>query len=319
MEFKEVKTKNQSEMQEAIAKTIVFFDMFDYPLSAFEIWQYLGIKAELNEVRKELDSVKYLEEGLGFYFLPGRGRIIKTRQARYNYTDRKFKRARRVARFYKFIPWIRLIAIGNMMGGNNLKKGGDIDLFIITEPKRIWITRLFCVGIAALLRSRPTLENKQDKLCLSFYITEEAMDVRGLMLKKPRSSYIEGDIYFIYWLFNLAPIYDAGGAYRQFMHVNNWAHNLAPNWRPVKAAGRRRAGYGPGRTYRDIADMLIGGLESTVKKWQLKIMPEQLKSKMNKDTRVVINDQVLKLYASDRREEYRNKYYEKLREIWPRS
>lgn len=328
-------TKNALLIDEAIKKVIIFFDMFAYPLTVFEIWQYLEMPVELSNVERELNSAKYLESKYGFYFLPGRSRLVDTRRSRYNYTDRKFERARRVARFYKFIPWIRLIAVGNMMGGNNLKDKSDIDLFIITEPKRIWITRLFCAGLAALLKLRPTREDKRDKLCLSFYITEEAMDLRGLMLKKPPptpslvrrggrnrswdNGVISRDVYFIYWLLNLVPVYDAGGVYQQFMHANNWVHNLAPNWRPIEMVKRRQSGHNPGQTYRDVVDMFIGGLETTVKKWQLKIMPEQLKSKMNKDTRVVVNDQVLKLYASDRRGEYRERYYEKLREIWPRN
>ena len=55
------------------------------------------------------------------------------------------------------------------------------------------------------------------------------------------------------------------------------------------------------------------GVEVLAKKIQLKILPANLRALMNKDTRVIINDQILKLYLVDRRAEFSAKYQEKLR------
>ncbi len=333
-------------------EVIAFFDLFSYPATAFEIWTYLGIKCDLAAVEKILQAINgrdgidkkaasydwadKMRHKNGFYFLRGREEIVDERRKRYNFTSRKFKRALRVAYLFKLIPWIRLMAVGNMLGGNNLKNESDIDIFIITEKKRLWMTRFFCAGAAKLLGLRPTKTNKQDKICLSFYVSEDALDLRELMLDNnieknsseikfpgfniPHSAFrtpqLQNDPYFVYWLAGLVPIYDRNGAaYRQFIKANAWLHECMPNWRPVETVKLRNAGQGFNNLYHDVVDLLIGGLETTVKKWQLGIMPKSLKAVMNQGTNVVINDSVLKLYATDKRAEYRENFFKKLSEL----
>ena len=55
-------------------------------------------------------------------------------------------------------------------------------------------------------------------------------------------------------------------------------------------------------------NFIFGSLESLFKKIQLKMLPPKIKELINKDTRIVINDRVLKLHVKDRREEYRKNY-----------
>ncbi len=327
-------------------EVIAFFDLFDYPLTEFELWQFVGIECGLLDVKKVLDeSLSNGNECLGvsngFYFLRGRKEIIKTKMARYNYADKKFKKAILVSRFFKIIPWIKMIAVGNLIGSHNLKRESDIDLFIIAGRNRVWLTRFFCAGFAQLFGLRPTKKNKQDKICLSFFVSEDAMDLRELMLSGRSSESLSGDsdeaegaqdfkdircpighrvscvsdIYFIYWLSGLVPIYNKNNIYSNFIKANSWMKNYLPNWQASQASFRRDSGKGFPKFYEDVVDLLIGGMEKTIQKIQLKKLPEKLKSRMNKDTRVVVNDDVLKLYAKDRREEYRKMWKEKLAEI----
>ncbi len=391
MRFKDINSEQFLNIREAIVKTVAYFDMFDFPLTAFEIWQGLGLKCGFFEVVKELDALigkspfvplyqggkNIVEQKNGFYFLAGREAILKVRLARYNVTDRKFKRALKVARLFKLIPWIKMIALGNLMGSHNLKEEGDIDLFIITQAKRIWLTRFCCVALVKMLGLRPGLGKFKDKICLSFFISEEALDLGALMLQtknnppsslRPgyataRRAFIKGakeenlpnptfppeapacpvgkdrpwaekgvnkeDIYFIYWLAGLTPFYQQEGVYEKFIGVNSWLNGCLPNRSALlrqltdladKPAGeqaghwsrRRDAGRAPGKFYYELADMFFGGLEPWFKALQLRLLPKILTELMNRDTRVVISDQVLKFHANDRREEYREKYIKKI-------
>lgn len=52
-----------------------------------------------------------------------------------------------------------------------------------------------------------------------------------------------------------------------------------------------------------------------MERFQLKIMPQALKEKANKNSQVVIKEGVLKLYLRDRRQEFKELFDHKLFEI----
>jgi hypothetical protein len=310
MRFKEIHSENFLRLKEAIVKTVAYFDMFDYPLTGFEIWQFLEVKCELFEVIGLLEGgLSALESRKGFYFLGGRSSIVAKRLSRYRTTDRKFNRAVFLARIYKYIPWIKMIAVGNLMGSHNLKAETDIDLFIVTEAKRIWLSRFFCVSLINLFGWRPKPGSTKDKICLSFFTSETALDLNKFRLS-------QDDWYFNYWLANLTPIYQKDGIYEKLIQANGWLEKTLPNWeKRLAGSARRDAGRGPEQFYHEVVDLFFGGLEQWFKGLQFKLMPKNLQIMMNKDTRVVINDKILKLHTNDRREEYREQFMKKIKSL----
>jgi len=193
---------NFSERKEAIISLVVFFDLFDYPLTAYEIWQRTGRRWALSEIDAYLakDLALDLDNHLGFYCLPGRKDIIAVRQRRYNYSLSKVAKARRFALIARFLPFVHSISVANSIGAYNFRLESDIDLFVTSFPKRIWLARLFLAGIAKLLSLRPTPENKRDKICLSFYAASNFHGWEALKLAG-------GDPYFDCWQADLIPIY----------------------------------------------------------------------------------------------------------------
>lgn len=299
---------NILEITEAIVKAIAFFDIFDYVLTDFEIWRALNVKCEFTDVVEALENIgSVVENKNGFYFLAGREKNIVEKLSRYNFTGRKFKRAILVSKIFRFIPWVKMIAVGNLIGAHNMKDGGDIDFFIIAEKKRVWIARFFCAGMAEILKLRPKDGNSRDKICLSFYASESSMDLSGLMHGKQ-------DAYFIYWLAGLVPIYDVGGSYEKFIKANCGILSNLPNWNPAIHSRQRLVKPFLSGFYHDLADLLIGGLEARFKKAQIELLPPKLKNLMNQDSRVVVNDEIIKLHANDRREEYVIRHGEKIKE-----
>ncbi len=286
---------NQEVLVRDILKPLVFLDLFDFPLTAYEIWHYLGRRGSLAALKLTLENAapEIIGQKNGFYFLSGRENIVEIRKIRYNYSCHKIKIARRFARAFACLPFVKTIAVANFIGDHNLRQEGDIDFFIITSARRIWLSRLFCAGLAKLLNSRPTAANKRDKICLSFYISEEHLDIRDLALG-------HDDPYFHYWLRGLLPIYNSHNFYQRFLAANrlsteNIIDSVAtrPSWLDV--------------------------LEKIAKNWQLKIMSPNLKMAMNNSDGVVISDSVLKLYLGDRRrlfaEKFKSKYDEFLQKI----
>lgn len=54
-------------------------------------------------------------------------------------------------------------------------------------------------------------------------------------------------------------------------------------------------------------------MESFLKKLQIKIFSKDIKEKINLNDDVFFDDYIIKLHTNDRREEYKNKFEEKMR------
>jgi hypothetical protein len=306
---------NLSELSEAIIKIVVFFDLFSYPLTAYEVWRYLGVAAEFEELPPELRKLvieKHLEEKQGFYFLLGQESLINIRKQRYHFTNRKLKIARRAVRLFSLLPTVRLAALSNLIGHHNLRDGSDIDIFIIAKENRIWLTRLFCAGLMKILRQRPTPTKKRDKICLSFYV-----DTKHLALKNMTTG--PDDQYFNFWLAGLYPLYDRGAYYHQLMSENVWLKDYLPNGDFLLSNQSYRESPNAWYKHRLVVKswrILIDYLEKRAGAIQMGIMPLALKQKANLDSRVIIKPGILKLYLLDRRKEFARRYQERLRRLF---
>ncbi len=311
---------NKQELALSIVKTIAFFDIFSYPLTAYEIFNYLPLKAKLKDVSDVLPylvEIGIVQEKDCFYFLATNDACYNARLNRYHLANRKLKIAKKVAKWFSYLPFVKLVALSNLIGRHNMRDESDIDIFIISGKNRLWLSRFFCAGLMKLLNKRPTKENKRDKICLSFYVDSDHLDLSNLSLENAE------DWYFYYWLAGLYPLYDEGSYYLRLMQANQWLKNYLPNIDFFIS----NQSYNPALKFRSKAPFILRSfhnflnfLEIRLKRLQLKIMPKALKEKANLSSQVVIKDGVLKLYLTDRRQEFKDIFDQKLYEVlkkWP--
>lgn len=276
-----------------IKKIIVFFDLFDYPLTSLELYNYLDQKFILSEIIFSLESLEdIIECKNGFWFLSGRENLVALRQLRYNYSVRKLKIAKRYAKIFGLLPYVKVVTLANVIGAHNMRDEGDIDFFIISDRNRLWLTRLFCAGFAKILNKRPTQINKQDKLCLSFYISADNLNLDSLKIEP-------ADPYFDYWLKTMVPLYNQNKVYENFLFANNLRGGQVSFSKSINKKN----------------NILLNSLEQIAKKWQLKIMPETLKQVRLSSQGKFINDKILKLYWHDRNAEILEKFNYALNKI----
>lgn len=299
------------EIQKSIFSTLAFFDMFDYPLTVIEIHKFLfnppkeiGVM-EINQIINE-ELKNKIEKKDGFYFLKNRQKNIETKQVRYKESFSKYKKAKKTALIFSKIPFVELIAIGNYIPVNNSKASSDIDFFIITKKNRIWITRFICIIISQIFGWRPTEKNHKDKICLTFFTSEDNLNFEHLLLD-------ENDIYFIYWLANLYPIYNNNKTFEKFMESNAWIKKYLPNFEAIIPSQKRRLKKEMKCIFMKILN--FNWCNKITKKIQLKMLPKNLKEMTNKDTRVIVNDKMLKFHVNDRREEYSIRFKKKMRNL----
>jgi hypothetical protein len=329
----------------AAGEVIAFLDIFDYPPTAMEIWRFLGVKTGLSELVPLLltacrhsfsggameglgvvnftgddtlgvsTSSKFpLDEGRnlgGFFFLPGREELVAKRSEFFHLAEKKFKIAKRAAWFLHFIPSVKMVALCNNF---YYRPESDIDFFIISSAKRLWLTRFFATIILDIFNLRARGKMTADKICLSFYLSEDNANLENVILKPD-------DPYFYYWLAFLEPIYGLE-CYRKFWEENSWLKSVFPNLGLKNPVLRRRLGD-------DLFSALIkntGGfcfrgalgdlLERIAKKIQWRRLSPEIKAKAaRRDEGVILNEAMLKFHENDRRAEFREQLRIKKEEL----
>jgi len=308
-------------LHEGILSALAYYDAFEFPLTAQEIFLALpaaeGARPVFEDIERALaEAVRRGAIGCseGMYFLAGRVASVATRKSRYLLAEGKYACVRRFFALARFAPFLRAAFVCNTLARSYARAGSDIDMFVVAAPGRIWLTRLFVTGLAALLRVRPTATESADRICLSFFATEDALDLKPLA--------IDGDVYLPHWLQELYPVYDEAGCARSLFARNGWLRDVLPGTR-VQAASRRRA-VAPRlvrakRGCERLLDALFGDrFERWAERRQKAWMPAALRAAANSPSSdVVLSDRILKFHDHDRRAEIRDAYLAKLKALTP--
>ncbi len=188
---------------------------------------------------------------------------------------------------------IQLVALCNSRAMGEHSENSDIDLFIITKKWRLWTGRFLVTVISSLLdiRRRNThglskwspeyIKKTKDKFCLSFFITEDAMNLDPIR--------IENDIYLDKWIQTLVPLVNKNNTLERFQEANS---KKIPSEKGNKQKFRH---------------FIFSIPENIIKHFWL---PETLTTyeKLWKPWWVVISDTMLKFHDNDQREIYRDKH-----------
>ncbi|MFA6525183.1 MAG: hypothetical protein WCT33_02815 [Patescibacteria group bacterium] len=313
--------KNYTELERAIIATFCYFDSFDYPLTLMEIEKWLftdngGRKYSIAEILEALEQSPVvsgkIETEKGFYFLHGRDGIVEVRKQRYRLAEGKMKKAVRVAKALRYIPFVNMIAVCNNLAYNNASNLSDIDVFVILKQDRLWQTRFFVSVVTHLMRMRRHHRLVSNRVCLSFYVTDGHLDLEKLMIQPL-------DPYFIYWYGQLVPIYDHQNNFNNLIAANKWIEKYLPNLIINKPVLRRSVkDTKQSLAIKRIMETMLGGsfgnfVEKIMKNIQKRKMISNKKSKMwEKSTAVIIQDDILKFHENDRRKMYAEKFISKL-------
>lgn len=306
-------------LAKSILSELAYFDIFEHPLTAIELQRYAQSPGtKLRDILVALDQGTWLkdrtEERWGFYFLKGRNQIVLTRLVRYRDAEKKFQKALAFARRFALFPFVRMVAVCNSQAYSNSRPESDIDFFIVTAPGRIWTCRWYITSYLKLLGERPTATKTQDKICASFFVTADHLNLEGLRLEK-------SDIYLHHWVTQLAPLYDAGTIYQQFIAANTWVADFFPNIVPMTLSASRqiKPSWSRRLAQRKAEFWHLGAwgdlLERFYEKIQRRILPKALRDLANQDSRVILSDTMLKFHDNDRRQQYQERWRKKCQEL----
>ncbi len=279
----------------SIYRTLAYFDYFKYPLTSFEIWKWLLEPAEqtsLAQIVEVLHTSTWLKTRLdkhhGFYGLGQVSDWVADRHLRFLDASRKYRKVAKAIKLYRHLPGVEGVAVCNSLAWYQTKDTSDIDLFVVSEPGQLWSVRMLTTAPVILTRQRPG-ESQVDPVCLSFFCASSAMNLESLKIGA-------SDPYLAYWSYSLVPVHDRSGWLTTFKENNQWLKTVLPNAYEVRRAHRfaLRTGWRlPGMKF----------FEKMAKRLQLNRFPKRIHAMMNMDTRVVVNDDILKFHDDDGRAE----------------
>ncbi len=259
-------------MEKAILKTLIYADIFDYPLKINEIHKWLiGKKVTIRQIEKAIgklvQSAKCKVQS-GYYFLPRKNGLVAERRRREKQSATYLRKARILSQILKIIPWIKLVGISGGLALHNASKKDDIDLFIITNKNRLWISRLLVLGLLSLIGQRRKVGEKgreiAGKLCLNILLEEDRLEQENK------------DIFVAHELLQMWPLWQRGGIYSKYLEDNSWAFQFLPNWTTNVSSPRRRGSNSERNSFNWIPAFAGMTLEKMAKWWQLKIMQKPI-------------------------------------------
>ncbi len=100
----------------------------------------------------------------------------------------------------------------------------DIDLFVVSDPERMWLVRGLLTLAFQVLGVRRQGDLVKGRFCLSFFATTEALDMGKIAL--------ESDPYLEAWTHHLMPILDRGDTHGKFRDINSSWRKIVPGYTP---------------------------------------------------------------------------------------
>ncbi|MBI3954428.1 nucleotidyltransferase domain-containing protein [Candidatus Collierbacteria bacterium] len=138
----------------------------------------------------------------------------------------KLRHATRLARFLSIFPSVTLVALTGSLALDKAKKNDDIDIFIVTKPHTLWLTRLLVVPLVSLFSKRrhPSsvsrrVEPNKDRICFNLWLDQTALAV-------PKN---QRNLYTAHEVLQIKPLLDRGQTYARFIIVNSWTRKYLAN------------------------------------------------------------------------------------------
>ncbi|RPJ27779.1 MAG: hypothetical protein EHM33_06760 [Chloroflexi bacterium] len=195
----------------SVFHTLAYSDVFDYPLTAGEVYYYLtSMRASLEEVTQNLADQTLFARVEPYFTLRGREGIVETRKRRSETAKRLWSKAARYGRILARLPFVRMVAVTGSLAMNNTDEGKDIDFMIVTMPGRLWI----CRGLSLLVGRFAKLEGVN--LCPNYLVTTNALELQ------------EQSLYVAHELVQMIPL-SGMEMYYEIHRLNDWTANYLPN------------------------------------------------------------------------------------------
>ncbi len=200
----------------AFLRTLLYFDVFSYPLTREEIFNYSAWKnfdkSEGAQTLEKLLERHLINTHLGFYFLGDDFRKVNQRLAGNKLAVKRMKKARFFSGIIATFPFTRGVYISGSLSKGYMDKESDIDYFILTGPNRLWVCRTLLI-----LFKKIFLLNSHRNFCINYLVDTESLEIS------------ERNIYTATEVALLLPMYNYR-LFEEFLTANKWIKEYYPHF-----------------------------------------------------------------------------------------
>lgn len=196
-----------------LLKPILYFSLFKYPLTEEEIFAFSEANSK-DQIKEELDDLvnnQIIYKIDEFYLIENDESQIKRRLSGNQMAKDIHKKATNVSRFISKFPYVEGVGISGSLSKGYYDEDGDIDFFIMTTPKRLWVSRTLLI-----LYKKIFLFNSKKYFCVNYFISTNSLEIE----EKNRFTATE--------LTTMLPMF-GNGSFHDFYEQNKWVNNYLPN------------------------------------------------------------------------------------------
>jgi len=162
-------------VNESILNILVYFDLFDHPLAPQEVLNFIDIKTNLSDVIDGLEELRQLELVFSdgqFYGLSVDSSQFDKRNKYNDAANSIMPLAIRTGEMILKFPFVEDVFISGSLSKYVMAADSDIDYFIITKSKRIWLCKLMLKFYKFF-----KLNNDKNHFCINYFISKEDLKI----------------------------------------------------------------------------------------------------------------------------------------------
>ena len=204
------------ELTTSAIRTLLYFDIFNHPLSESEIRNLIQFdlknEIELSEVLNELTDAQRIYFHDGYYSISASAFNVKRRLAGEKVAKTMVSRMKKFSSIIASFPFVKAVTISGSLSKNFMDKNSDIDYFIVTARNRLWLARTLLV-----LYKKLFLLNSKKNFCVNYFVSEDHLAIPD------KNIFTATEVCF------LIPVYKYD-VYLNFMNNNIWSKTFYPNF-----------------------------------------------------------------------------------------
>jgi hypothetical protein len=203
------------ESAKSALRCLLYFDIFQFPLSAKEIFENCAQKQcseiQINTALKDLLALGCIYQFEGYYLLKNDASLVKRRKEGTAKAIRYKKIALRFSAWIARFPFVEAVLISGSLSKDFVDEKGDIDYFIITRPGRLWLCRTMLTAFKKIF-----LLNSRKYFCINYFLDSAHLEIS------------DKNIFTATELVYAKPTYNPE-MYQQFRDANTWGEAFYPH------------------------------------------------------------------------------------------